>query len=66
MQYMRGREYEVDSFRILSLVAASDCSAYDCEFVALAQDLKLPLVTLDRQILEQFSNTTIALHSFIA
>ena len=65
-QFMHGREYEVDSLRVLRLVAASTCSAYDCEFVALAQDLNAPLVTLDRQILEQFPNITIALRTFMA
>jgi hypothetical protein len=33
---MRGREYEISSARIFSLVAGTRCSAYDGEFVALA------------------------------
>ena len=32
------------SFRILRLAADSGCSAYDCEFVALALDLGVPLL----------------------
>ena len=31
-----GREYEMDFYDVLALVRKSDCSAYDCEFVALA------------------------------
>jgi predicted nucleic acid-binding protein len=58
---MRGREVEVVSHRVLSLAAASTCSAYDCEFVALAQDMGLPLVTADGQILEQFPEVAVAL-----
>ena len=58
-------EYQVAPGRILDLVAASTCSAYDCEFVALAQELNLILVTLDRQILAGFSQTAISLDDFV-
>jgi predicted nucleic acid-binding protein len=54
MDLLRDREFEVTSFHVLELVAASTCSAYDCEYVALAQTLGVPLVTVDRQILSQF------------
>ena len=33
---LSGREYEMDSYDVLALVRKSDCSAYNCEFVALA------------------------------
>jgi len=36
---MQDREYEIASLQVLNLVAASTCSACDCEFAALAQDL---------------------------
>ncbi len=62
---MRGREYQVSSQQVLRLAATSRCSAYDCEFVALAQDLGLPLVTVDKQILREFPACAIALDAFI-
>lgn len=62
---MYGREYRVASLPVLDLVATSTCSAYDCEFVALAQDLDIPLVTTDRQILEQFPQVAISLDAFV-
>jgi predicted nucleic acid-binding protein len=62
---MRGREFEVPSFHVLELVAASTCSAYDCEFVALAQSLGVPLVTVDRQILNQFPTLAVSLETFV-
>jgi hypothetical protein len=63
---MRGREYQVVSRRVLSLAAASACSAYDCEFVALAQDLGVPLVTADRQILQEFADVAVPLGDFVS
>ena len=61
---MLGNEYNVASPQVLSLVAASTCSAYDCEFVALAQDLNVPLITTDNQILNSFPDLTVSLKSF--
>jgi predicted nucleic acid-binding protein len=47
-------EYEVPSASILQLLGTSQCSAYDCELVALARHLGVPLVTADEQILREF------------
>lgn len=58
---MKGREYDVASFQVLKLAAASRCSAYDCEFVALAQEMKKTLVTVDKQILKEFPNIAVSL-----
>ena len=58
------QEFTVPTERILKLVLASDCTAYDCEYVALAQDLGVPLVTADRQILREFPKTAVALEKF--
>lgn len=47
-------EYEVPSDDIMRLVNQSECSAYDCEFVALAKYLGVPLVTADKKLLREF------------
>ena len=65
-RFMQDREFEVQSNQVLNFVASSTCSAYDCEFVALAADLKLPLVTTDQQILEQFPEIAVSLEAFLA
>jgi predicted nucleic acid-binding protein len=57
-------EYAVSSLNVLELVAKSKCSAYDCEFVALAQDLRVPLITTDDQILSSFPELAVSLRSF--
>jgi predicted nucleic acid-binding protein len=53
-RWMAGREYAVISHHVLRLSVHSGCSAYDCEFVALAQDLDTPLVTTERALLKAF------------
>ena len=63
---MLGMEFEVTSSKVLSLVAESTCSAYDCEFVALAQDLGVSFVTVDKQVLEEFPSIAIPLERFVA
>ena len=57
---MDANEYDVNYTQVMSLVSNSLCSAYDCEFVALADDLNVPLVTFDKKIIHEFSN--IAIH----
>ena len=58
------QEFTVPTERILKLVLASDCTAYDCEYVALAQDLGVPLVTTDKQILKAFPKNAVSLEKF--
>ncbi|HXZ44841.1 MAG TPA: type II toxin-antitoxin system VapC family toxin [archaeon] len=62
----RGAEYNVESGQVLRLVTESGCSAYDCEFVVLAQQLGVPLLTSDAEILKEFSQTAISLEAFAA
>jgi len=58
---LAGSEFEVDSRAVLELVRDSDCSAYDCEFIALAIRLDTKLVTADKKMLRAFPNRTMAL-----
>jgi predicted nucleic acid-binding protein len=55
---LRGREYEVASQAVMDLVVASGCSAYDCEFVALARHLAAPPLTMDAKLLSAFPKGT--------
>jgi predicted nucleic acid-binding protein len=64
-QWMTGREYAVVSQRVLQLTKESGCSAYDCEFVSLAMDLGIPLVTADRQVLRAFPNVAMTAELFV-
>lgn len=51
---LEGVEYDVQSRDVLELVRDSDCSAYDCEFIALAKKLGTKLVTMDKKLLKAF------------
>lgn len=54
---LAGNEANPESKAILQLVAESQCSAYDCEFVALAQQLECALYTMDTKVLNAFPET---------
>jgi predicted nucleic acid-binding protein len=58
---MREAEYELDSARVLRLLPDSDCSAYDCEYVALATKLGVSLVTRDQRVLRAFPSVAVDL-----
>jgi predicted nucleic acid-binding protein len=60
---LAGAEYDIDSLSVLELVRASDCSAYDCEFVALAIKLNTSLITMDKKLLRAFPQRAMALSS---
>jgi len=51
---------------VLELVSKSNCSAYDCEFVSLAQQQRVQLVTVDTQVLRDFPDVAISLRDFVA
>ena len=63
-QLMDANEFGVNSTQVMSLVADSSCSAYDCEFVALADDLNVQLVTFDKKIVREFPDIAISQKEF--
>ena len=63
---MEGNEFYITSQHILTLVNESKCSAYDCEFVALAQQLNIKLVTEDKKIISEFKDIAVNIDTFLA
>ena len=63
-EVMGGRTYNVSSENVLELVKNSGCTAYGCEYVALAMDLGVPLVTTDKPVLRAFPKTAVSLEKF--
>jgi predicted nucleic acid-binding protein len=62
---MMEHERHVSSSLVLELVAASRCTSYDCEYVALAKEMKLTLVTFDKEIVGEFPGTAIFPQDFV-
>jgi len=51
-------EYELETVDVLRLSQESNCSAYDCEYVALAEFLDVVLVTADGKLAKAFPMRT--------
>jgi predicted nucleic acid-binding protein len=51
-------EYEVETAHVLRLCAESKCSAYDCEYIALAEFLDVKLITKDAKLAKAFPRRT--------
>lgn len=60
----RNNEYGVSSVEVLRLIGKSKCSAYDCEYVALAEYFGTICVTSDKLILNQFPDKSISIIEF--
>ena len=58
---LAGSEFEIESEAVLKLVRDGDCTAYDCEFIALAIKLDTKLVTMDRKVVKAFPARAVAL-----
>lgn len=63
---LAGCEHLVASAAVLELSGRSRLSAYDCEFVALAQSLAVPLVTEDAAVLRGFPDLAVTMEGFLA
>ena len=62
---LKEKEYRVAHDRVLRACAASRCTAYDCEYVVLAETLGVPLVTGDRQVLDAFPGLAVTPEAFV-
>lgn len=59
-------EFDVDPVRVLELAKISGCTAYDCEFISLAERLSVPLVTSDKKLLTAFPTIAVSMEAFTA
>lgn len=62
---MLEHERFVSSGAVLDLVAASACTSYDCEYVALAKEMNLSLVTFDKEVVREFPYLAIFPQDFL-
>lgn len=62
---MKASEISVPSQQVMKCADESTCSAYDCEYVALAKVLDVKLVTSDKKIRREFPSTALSMNDFI-
>jgi predicted nucleic acid-binding protein len=65
-EVLGGREGDVDTQDVLELASRSNCTTYDCEYVAMANTLGVPLITTDRMILKAFPTRALTPAEFLA
>ena len=56
---MEGSSYEIPPERILAVARRTGCSAYDSQYIALAEDLGTKLYTCDKRILTKCTGLAI-------
>jgi len=54
-------EYDVQTPAVLRLAKDSGCSAYDCEYIALAEHLEVKLISADAKLCKAFASRAVAL-----
>lgn len=59
-------EKEPNYDNVLSLTKHHKISAYDAQFVSLAMEINIPLITQDNQLLENFPDLAKSMHQFIS
>ncbi len=62
---MKQKEFDVNSQSVIDFVTQSNLSAYDCEFIALANEFDVPLVTTDQKIIKTFPKIAYHLKDYI-
>lgn len=62
---LAGCEHLVPSDKVFELAGATRLSAYDCELVALAASLSVPLVTADKAVLKAFPEQALTMEAFL-
>ena len=60
------RSHAVDHAVVMDVVEMGALTAYDAEFVALAEVLDVPLVTADRQMLRAFPGRACTMEAFVS
>lgn len=63
---MKGGTYSVATADVLRLAVETEHPTYDCEYVALAQELDVTLVTGDTTVATRFSDTAALLEDVAA
>jgi predicted nucleic acid-binding protein len=64
-QLLADRSFDVDMEAALQLAATEETTAYDAQFVLLAQTLGCPFVTEDRQLVKKFPGLALTFNEYL-
>jgi predicted nucleic acid-binding protein len=59
-------EFVIDSYKVIQLLTESTISAYDAEYVALAQETGCRLVTFDKKLISLFPDVAVHPDDFLS
>ncbi len=59
------KEYMVSTQMVLTLAERSRCTSYDCEYVALANEMNSKLITYDKQLIKEFSAIAVTAEQYL-
>lgn len=59
-------DLQADPLAILNMVEQTKCSSYDLEYVWLAQELSVPLITADKEILQAYPGVATSIEAYAA
>jgi predicted nucleic acid-binding protein len=62
--FMNATELEPDGEQVLKIALDRDLSAYDAQFVTVATELGVPLVTADQRVLDRCPDIAVSIHNF--
>ena len=63
---MKKKELPTNTSSVLILVAESNCSAYDCEYIAVARHFNVNLITYDKQLIKEFPDIAMTAEQYLA
>jgi predicted nucleic acid-binding protein len=63
---MLGREFRTNGEKVLEFASRTYGSAYDCEYVVMADDFNVRLVTTDEPLIKHFPKIAVHLRDYVA
>jgi len=63
--FFLNREISAQPAKVVELIERSKCTAYDLEFVAIAEEIGAPLITTDKEILKAFPKISYSIKDYL-
>ena len=63
--FLKSKEIQIPPTKVVELINKTRCTAYDLEFVAVAEELGTKLVTTDKEILKEFPKVASSIKDYL-